>query len=100
MEEKSSHTFPFPTRFFENFENLKYPWDVETSMVLLLGMLSVFQVLLNVKQLLNNTTQSSAPKLGSYEWQGVWDGMGKYLGEWAPPVFWNFTLEHMQNLEN
>ncbi|KAK4817456.1 hypothetical protein QYF61_015611 [Mycteria americana] len=25
--------------------------------------------------------------------------MGKYLGQWAPPVFWNFTPEQVQNPE-
>ena len=25
--------------------------------------------------------------------------MGKYLGQWAPPVFWNFTSEKVQNPE-
>ncbi|KAK4830055.1 hypothetical protein QYF61_008393 [Mycteria americana] len=25
--------------------------------------------------------------------------MGKYLGRWAPPVFWNFTPEQVQNPE-
>ena len=26
-------------------------------------------------------------------------GMGKCLGRWGPPVFWNFTLEQVQNPE-
>ncbi|KAK4831865.1 hypothetical protein QYF61_019693 [Mycteria americana] len=43
--------------------------------------------------------QRSAPRPDSYEWQGVWDSMGKYLGQWAPPVFWNFTPEQVQNPE-
>ncbi|KAK4814671.1 hypothetical protein QYF61_024978 [Mycteria americana] len=43
-----------------------------------------------------NIIQRSSP---SYEWQGVWDSMGKCLGRWAPPVFWNFTPEQVQNPE-
>ncbi|KAK4806861.1 hypothetical protein QYF61_012582 [Mycteria americana] len=46
-----------------------------------------------------NIIQRSAPRLDSYEWQGVWDSMGKCLGRWAPPVFWNFTPEQVQNPE-
>jgi len=40
-------------------ENFKYPWDVQTSMFLLLCLLNVFQVLLGVKQLFKNTTPSA-----------------------------------------
>lgn len=29
----------------------------------------------------------------------VEDSMGKYLGQWTPPVFYNFTPEQVQNLE-
>jgi len=29
--------------------------------------------------------------------QSGWDSMGKYLGHWALPVFWNFTPKQMQN---
>ncbi|KAK4811246.1 hypothetical protein QYF61_022143 [Mycteria americana] len=46
-----------------------------------------------------NIIQRSAPRPDSYEWQGVWDSMGKCLGRWAPPVFWNFTPEQVQNPE-
>ena len=106
MGKTSSHIFPFSTRLitivFENFENFEYLWDVETSMVLLLGasmFLNVVQVLLTVKQLFRNISHRSAPRLDNYEWQGVWGSTGKYLGQWAPPVFWNFTPEQVQNLE-
>ncbi|KAK4810962.1 hypothetical protein QYF61_014434 [Mycteria americana] len=51
------------------------------------------------KQPFKNTTQRSALRLDSYEWQGVWDSMGKYLGQWAPPLFWNFTPEQVLNPE-
>ena len=69
-------------------------------MVLLLGtsmFLNMVPVLFRVKQLFKNITQKSAPRLENYEWQSVWDSMGKCLGRWAPPVFWNFTLEQEQN---
>ncbi|KAK4830329.1 hypothetical protein QYF61_010093, partial [Mycteria americana] len=52
-----------------------------------------------VKHLFKSTIQTSAPRLDSYEWQGVWDSMGKYLGQWAPPMFWNFTPEQVQDPE-
>ena len=106
MGETPSSTFPFSsslvTVVFENFENFEYPWNVETNLVVLLGtsmFLNVVQVLFRVKQLFKRITQRSAPRLKSYEWQGVWGSMGKCLGWWAPPVFWNFTLEQVQNPE-
>ncbi|KAK4810942.1 hypothetical protein QYF61_013350 [Mycteria americana] len=90
------HLLRLTTIAFENFE---YPLDVQTSMFLLLCLLNVCQALFQVKQLIKNTTQRSAPRLDSYEWQGVWESMGKCLGQWAPPVFWNFTPEQVQNAE-
>ncbi|XP_061222790.1 uncharacterized protein LOC133219470 [Neopsephotus bourkii] len=44
-------------------------------------------------------TKKFSARLGSHEWQGVWDNMGKHLGQWAPPVLWNFTTEQVQNPE-
>ncbi|KAK4818387.1 hypothetical protein QYF61_012066 [Mycteria americana] len=38
---------------------------------------SIVKVLFKIKQLFKNTTQRSALRLGSYEWQGVGDSMGK-----------------------
>ncbi|KAK4807067.1 hypothetical protein QYF61_018408 [Mycteria americana] len=52
-----------------------------------------------VSKQFKNIIQRSAPRLDSYEWQGVWNSMGKCLGRWAPPVFWNFTPEQVQNPE-
>ncbi|KAM9644848.1 uncharacterized protein ACIBXB_013057 [Morphnus guianensis] len=99
------HETPFfpslVTMAFENFGKFEYPWDVETSMDLLLGtsmVLNVVQALFKVKQLFK-ITQRSAPKLDNYEWQGVWGSMGKYLEKWAPPMFWKFTPEQVQNPE-
>ena len=66
--ETSSHIFPFSARLItialKEFVNFEYPWDVELSMVLLLGIslfLNVIQILSRVKQLFKNTTQRSAP---------------------------------------
>ncbi|GAB0204503.1 hypothetical protein GRJ2_002915900 [Grus japonensis] len=42
-------------------ENVEYPWDVQTSMLLLLGLLNVVRVSFRVKQLLKNITQRSTP---------------------------------------
>ena len=107
MGETPSFTFPSSSRLitvvFENFENFEYLWNVETNMVLLLGtslFLNVVQALFRVKQLFKRSApKRSAPKLQSYEWQGVWGSMSKCLGRWGPPVFWNFTLEQVQNPE-
>ncbi|KAM9591498.1 uncharacterized protein ACIBXB_006299 [Morphnus guianensis] len=100
----SPFSFSPVTMVFENFEKFEYSWDVETSTVLalLLGIsmfLNVVQLLFKVKQLLKKITQRSAPRLDNYEWQGVWGSMGKYLEKWAPPMFWKFTPEQVQNLE-
>ncbi|KAK4810672.1 hypothetical protein QYF61_007472 [Mycteria americana] len=54
---------------------------------------------IEVSKQFKNIIQRSAPRPDSYEWQGVWDSMGKCLGRWAPPVFWNFTPEQEQNPE-
>ncbi|XP_051668782.1 uncharacterized protein LOC127482463 isoform X2 [Manacus candei] len=81
------------------FENSEYPWAVQTSVFLLLCLLHVFQGWSKVKQLLKNPTQRFALGLDISEWQGVWNSMGKYLGQWASPAYWNFTLEEVQNLE-
>ncbi|KAK4813534.1 hypothetical protein QYF61_009577 [Mycteria americana] len=53
----------------------------------------------SVNKKFKNIIQRSAPRLDSDEWQGVWDSMDKYLGQWAPPVFCNFTLEQVQDSE-
>jgi len=54
-------------------------------------------VLSKVSKHMRNIIWRSALRLDSYEWQGVWSSMGKCLGQWAPPVFWNFTPEQVQN---
>jgi len=68
---------------FENFEN---PCDAQASTLLLSCLLNGFWVLFRVKQLVKNIVQRPAPGLDSCEWLGVWDSMGRYLGQWAPPV--------------
>lgn len=84
------------TTALENFECI---WNVETSLFVLLCVLSGFQVLCKNKQLFKNTTQWSALKPDSYQWQGVWDSMGKCQRLWALPMFQNFIPEQVQNLE-
>lgn len=66
-------------------------------MLLLLHLLNGFQGLYKVKQLFKNTTKRPAPRLVSYKCQGVWEVMGRYLGQWEPPVFWNFIPGEVQN---
>lgn len=71
-EEASFHISPFFAKLIttpsENFENVKYPRVVETSMVLLLGssmLLNVVQVLFRVRQLFKNATQRSTSMTGT-----------------------------------
>ena len=70
--------------------------------ILLLGasvFLHVVQVLFRVKQLSKSITWKPTPRLENYEWLGVWSSMGKYLEQWASPVYWNFTPAQVQNPE-
>ena len=62
------------------FENLEYPWDAQAS-TLLFCLLNGFWILLKVKQVVKNIVQRPAPGLDSCECLGVWDSMGKYLGQ-------------------
>ena len=39
------------------------------------------------------------PKPENVECQGIWRGLGKRLEVWGPPVSWDFTLEHLWDLE-
>ena len=79
------------------FQYFEHPWAVKILLLILLG--NIVSVLSKVGKQFKNIIQRSAPRLNNYEWQGVWDKMGKYLGQWAPPVFWNFTPEQVQNPE-
>lgn len=72
---------------YKTLENFGHPWDVRTSMFLLLCLLNVLQVLLRDKKLFKNTIERSVPRLDSCERQGVWGSVGKYLEQWAHPVF-------------
>ena len=78
-------------------QDVEYPWDTQTSMFLLLCLLNALQVLFKVKQLLRNLIRRSVLRRDICEWQGVWEDMGRFLGQWAPPVFWTFTPEQLQN---
>lgn len=86
MEETPPFINPFSRLVTIPLENFKYPLDVQTSTFLLLRLLNAFQVLFKDKQLIKNTTQRSALRLDSFEWQRMWNSMGNYLGQWAPPV--------------
>jgi len=94
------HTFTPPLSFrlvLMAFENFKYPWDAQTSYLLLLCILNGLQVLFRVKQIVNNIVQRPAPGPDSCEWLGVWESMSRCLGQWAPPVSLKLTPEHVQN---
>jgi len=91
-------TPPLSFRLFLNaFENFEYLWDAQASTLLLFCFLNGLQVLFRVKQVVKNIVQRSAPGLDSCEWLGVWDSMGKYLGQWAPPLSLKLTPEQVQN---
>jgi len=98
------HSFAPPPLSFRlvltAFENFKYPWDAQGSWLLLLSLLNGFWVLFRVKQVVKKTMQRPAPGLDSSEWLGVWDSMGEYLGQWAPPMFFELTPDQVQNLNN
>ncbi|KAK4806846.1 hypothetical protein QYF61_012567 [Mycteria americana] len=68
-------------------------------MLLLVLLGNTVSILSKISKQFKNIIQRSAPRLDSYEWQGVLDSTGKCLGWWAPPVFWNFTPEQVQNPE-
>jgi len=64
------HSFTPPLSFrlvLTASENFEYLWDAQASMFLLLCLLNGFQVLFRVKQVVKNITQTSAPRLESYE---------------------------------
>jgi len=63
-------------------------------------LLNGLQVLFRAKQVVKNMVQRPALGLDSCEWLGVWDSMGKYLGQWAPPVSLKLTPEQVQDLTN
>jgi len=96
------HSFAPPLSFrpvLTAFENFEYPWDAQASGFLLLCLLNGLQVLFRVKQAVKNILQRRAPETDSCEWLGVWDSMGKYLGQWTPPMFFKLTPEQVQNPE-
>ena len=80
-------------------ENFVYPWDVQTNVLPLLHATYVFQVTFQVKQLFKNMIERSAPRQDSSAWQGVWDGLGRNLEQWAPPGICNFISEQLQDPE-
>ena len=95
-----NQSFPFSSRLVTvSLENFEYLHDVQTSMLLLLCVMTVFQVMFKIKQLFKNIMQRSAPRCDISEWQGVWDNMARCPEHWAPPVVWNFTSEQLQNPE-
>jgi len=53
--------------------------------------------LFRAKQVVKNIVQRPALGLDSSECLGVWDSMGKYLGQWTPPGFFKLTPEQVQN---
>jgi len=53
-----------------------------------------------VKQVVKNIVQRPAPGPGSCEWLGVWDSIGRCLGQWATPAFLKLTPEQVQIWKN
>ena len=66
-------------------------------MFVLLCLLNVLQVLFKVKQPLRNFIQRSVLRRDTCECQGVWEDTGRFLEQWAPPVFWKFSPEQLQS---
>ena len=94
------HSFTLPLSFrlvLMAFENFEYPWDDQGSTLLFLCLLNGLEVLFRVKQAVKNIMQRPAPGPDICEWLGVWDSMGTYRGQWAPPVFFKLTPEQVQD---
>jgi len=86
-----SHSFTLPLSFrpvINPFETFVYPWDAQAGMLILFCLLNGF----SIKKVFKNTTQRCVLRLDSYEWQGVWDSMGKYLNQWAPTESQNHRM--------
>jgi len=82
------------------FENFEYLWDAQASSLLLFCLLNGFWVLFKVKQVVKNIVQRPAPGLDSCEWLGVWDSVGRCLGQCTPQVCFKLTTEQVQNPDN
>jgi len=94
------HSFAPPLSFrliLKAFENFEYPWDAQASTLLLFCLLNGFWVLFRVKQVVKNIVQRPAPGLDSCKWLGVWDSMGKYVGQWTSPMFFKLAPENVQD---
>lgn len=94
----SSFFFTYPLSFglvTIALENVKCPWDVQTSMILPLCLLYLFLVLFTFNQLFINTTQRCA----LLQCQAVWEDISRPPEEWAPAVLWNCSPEHVQDPE-
>jgi len=59
----------------------EYPWDAQTIGFLLFCLLNGLQVLFRVKKLVKDIMQRPATELDSCEWLGMWDCMGRCLGQ-------------------
>jgi len=59
-----------------------------------------FRFIFKVKQLFRNIPQRFAPRQDSYEWQRAWNGIGKYLEQWATQCFGTSPLKNFRILEN
>lgn len=90
-------TFPFSKIVTIALKNSEYPWDVQTSIFLLVCFLNMFLVLFKVKQLFKNTTQRSALRQVGYRWQAAWEDMCRYLSQLSPPMVWKFIPEQVQS---
>jgi len=78
-------------------ENFEYPWDAQASTILLFCLLNGFWVWFRVKQVIKNIVQTPDPGPDNFGWLGVWDSMGRCLGQWAPLVYFKLTPEQIQN---
>ena len=66
---------------------------------LVLILACMLSISLNVFLSIRAMCKKSPPKPDNDDWQGIWRGLGKILELWGPTMSWDFTLEHLWDLE-
>ena len=70
------------------------------TLLISLNALFVIVIILLSICIFNIMNKKPSPKPENTEWQGVWRGLGETLEKWTCSVSWNFTPEHLKDLES